>query len=284
LPPGYDANRAEPYPTLYLSHGGGGSESDWPTQGVAQNILANAIAEGRAQDMVLVMITYQGLSATSGWAGSGESVLLLGEELEDWLIPWVEDNYNVSSEATDRALAGLSQGGWAVTNVLIGYPGLFGYYGIWSPMDDPVKDAAAWQDPYTFSEADYGAAVRAAVTIQVGAGAQDRRSQPADFPGPGAIAPYLSGVLKDLGGEVVERTIPGVHSWDVWRWLLNDFVSNVAFADEADTTAPPAEAGNLADTGTRADGLVALAGLLYLVLGGTLLACWRQRRAWSHSR
>ena len=46
LPPGYNKNRFTPYPTLYLSHGAGGDEYDWSTQGVAGNILDNAIAEG----------------------------------------------------------------------------------------------------------------------------------------------------------------------------------------------------------------------------------------------
>src|SRR5262249_45346158 len=43
-PPGYDAQRALPYPTLYLSHGSGGNEADWFTQGVANRIIDNLIA------------------------------------------------------------------------------------------------------------------------------------------------------------------------------------------------------------------------------------------------
>ena len=47
-PPGYNPNRATPYPTLYLSHGGGGNEVDWSTQGVANRIIDNLIASGKA--------------------------------------------------------------------------------------------------------------------------------------------------------------------------------------------------------------------------------------------
>jgi hypothetical protein len=43
FPPGYDPNRATPYPTLYLSHGGGGNEVDWSTQCVAGRIIDNLI-------------------------------------------------------------------------------------------------------------------------------------------------------------------------------------------------------------------------------------------------
>ena len=54
LPAGYDPQRATPYPTMYLSHGAGGNETDWTTQGAAQYILENAIADGDAQPTVLV--------------------------------------------------------------------------------------------------------------------------------------------------------------------------------------------------------------------------------------
>ena len=42
-PPHYDPARAKPYPTLYLSHGGGENEMGWSTQGVVNNILDNLI-------------------------------------------------------------------------------------------------------------------------------------------------------------------------------------------------------------------------------------------------
>jgi hypothetical protein len=49
-PPGYDPNRAVPYPTLYLSHGAGGNEVYWSTQGVAGKIIDNLIAPGGSAD------------------------------------------------------------------------------------------------------------------------------------------------------------------------------------------------------------------------------------------
>ena len=35
--------------------------------------------------------------------------------------------------------------------------------------------------------------------------------------------------LKDLGVNVVGFNQPGIHSWDIWRMELNDFVRRVAF-------------------------------------------------------
>ena len=45
LPPGHDANCSEPYPVLYLSHGGGGTALDWPNLAKAFNIIDNLILD-----------------------------------------------------------------------------------------------------------------------------------------------------------------------------------------------------------------------------------------------
>ena len=54
-PPNYDPARAKPYPTFYLSHGGGGNEMGWSIQGDAANILDNLIDSGQIQPIVVVM-------------------------------------------------------------------------------------------------------------------------------------------------------------------------------------------------------------------------------------
>ena len=61
LPPGYNPARAKPYPTLYLSHGGGGNEIDWTTQGAANRIIDNLIAAGKLQPLVVVMTNFNGI-------------------------------------------------------------------------------------------------------------------------------------------------------------------------------------------------------------------------------
>ncbi len=52
-PPGYD--KGSNFPVLYLLHGAGDIESGWTMIGRANNILDNAIAEGKAKPMVVVM-------------------------------------------------------------------------------------------------------------------------------------------------------------------------------------------------------------------------------------
>ncbi len=56
LPPGYDKHRE--YPVVFVSHGGGGNESDWFSQGNVHNIMDNLICQGKTKEAILVtMIT-----------------------------------------------------------------------------------------------------------------------------------------------------------------------------------------------------------------------------------
>ena len=126
-PPGYDPNRAVPYPTLYISHGGSGSEVDWPTQGAAGEILDNLILRGELQPIVLVSTNYNGLPRVNGNSEEGYA-----QDMINNVIPFMEANYNVSHLANDRAFAGLSAGGGMGGRLLFQHPTTFGYYGIWS--------------------------------------------------------------------------------------------------------------------------------------------------------
>jgi enterochelin esterase-like enzyme len=52
-PPGYSPESR--YPVLYLLHGIGGNETHWTTPGLADAILDNLIADGKAEPMIIVM-------------------------------------------------------------------------------------------------------------------------------------------------------------------------------------------------------------------------------------
>ena len=69
-PPGYD--KGSNFPVLYLLHGAGDIESGWTMIGRANNILDNAIAEGKAKPMVVVMPL--GHSIQSFWTGPAKQV------------------------------------------------------------------------------------------------------------------------------------------------------------------------------------------------------------------
>ena len=94
LPPGYNPHRRVPYPTLYLSHGGGGNEVDWTTQGVANRIIDNLIAARMVQPMVIVMTDFNNLGTCSLFDGS-----CYATDVSNYVIPYVDAHYNVSHNA-----------------------------------------------------------------------------------------------------------------------------------------------------------------------------------------
>ena len=130
-PPGYDYNQDAKYPVLYLLHGGGEDERGWMTQGRADLILDNLIAEKKAVPMLVVAL--DGNMGTGGLAGFNEAVLRSFEtELIQSAIPFIEKNYRVEADANNRALAGLSMGGLQTLHAGIRNTQLFSYLGVFS--------------------------------------------------------------------------------------------------------------------------------------------------------
>lgn len=213
-PPGYDPDRAEPYPTLYLSHGGGEDAMGWSTQGVMQNVLDNLIDVGEIEPMVVVMPNGGGYPASSQNAA-------FRADLIDTLIPYVEDNYNVSTDSADRAFSGLSAGGQRTNQLMLNNTDQFGYYGMMSSGLPPGTTLTPAQ-----------VAALKEVQIYVGGGFQDVIH---------AVGFSLNGnqshtgpanevtLLTNSGIHVTTGFINGGHQWYVWRILLKDFLTRVAF-------------------------------------------------------
>ncbi len=138
LPPGYRANRAQPYKTIYMQHGAGQDQSDWLNMGDVPVLMDNLIQDGDTEPAVVITTnsTYLG-SATQGYPN-----------LRDVVIPFVENHYNVSTHAIDRAFAGLSMGS-GITQTLINFDATkFGYYGPWSGGASVRATTADVDKPY----------------------------------------------------------------------------------------------------------------------------------------
>ena len=148
-PPGYESNKGK-YPVLYLLHGMGGDEEAWMTLGRASQILDNLIAAGKAKPMIVVMPN----GHTSNAAAPGESAKgfykidmmtpdIFTGDMETYfneIINFTEQNYRVKSDAKDRAIAGLSMGGFHSLYISANQPKMFGYVGLFSPAILPPKN------------------------------------------------------------------------------------------------------------------------------------------------
>lgn len=214
-PPGYDANTGEKYPVLYILHGGGEDERGWGSQGKTDVILDNLIAAQQAKPMIIVMpdanIGMGGFSPN----GIESSLKMFESEMKQAIIPFVESNYRVKTDAGGRALAGLSLGGMHTMYTGIYNTDMFGYLGVFSsgwivPMMDKL---AGTQYDYMKTNADKINSNLKALWISEG--------------GPEDIAykngKIMVGKLDELKIKHTYYEYPGGHTWPVWRNNLYNF-------------------------------------------------------------
>src|SRR5438128_1925511 len=117
-PPGY--TKEKKYPVLYLLHGIGGDENEWPRGGHPEIILDNLIADTKAEPMIIVMPN--GRAQTDdrpgpNAMGTAPAFGKFDKDLLGDLIPFIESKYSVKSDRESRALAGLSMGGGQSLNL-----------------------------------------------------------------------------------------------------------------------------------------------------------------------
>jgi enterochelin esterase-like enzyme/acetyl esterase/lipase len=127
LPPNYDKIK-EKLPVLYLLHGGGDNDASWTTAGRANMILDNLYNEGKIKPMIVVMPAGHTPNASFGATmGAGPANDPFCKDFINDIMPYIENNYRVSTKREDRAITGLSMGGVQTLNLALWYPDKFGY-------------------------------------------------------------------------------------------------------------------------------------------------------------
>lgn len=139
LPAGYDANREEPYKVLYLVPGGGGTYADWIHEENAANIVDHYIADGACEPFVFVCTANNEFDRVN--TNDPYNLTELSLNIKYYMMPYTEEHYNVSKEASGRAVAGLSYGARVSSLLWINNPELFSYFGVFS-----ASAAFMWQD------------------------------------------------------------------------------------------------------------------------------------------
>ena len=233
-PPGYD--RGSNFPVLYLLHGAGDIESGWTMIGRANNILDNAIAEGKAKPMVVVMPLGHGIQ--SFWTGPAKQVTdpvstaMAGATLNDIInammsgdgkgglspvtrdivedvLPLVESTYKVSKRPDDRAIAGLSMGGGHSINIAFSRPEMFRYVALMSPA---AGGGVAKMYPRIAEKPDI--LNKQFKLLWLGVGKDDTLTGPGDK--------AFDEALTAIGVKHTFVLSEGRHEWTVWRHHLND--------------------------------------------------------------
>ncbi|KAA9040887.1 esterase [Ginsengibacter hankyongi] len=141
-PPGYEKNKSEKYPVLYLQHGWGEDETAWSNQGHANLIMDNLIADGKTKPFIIVM-TY-GMTNELKWGHMKDfKIEPFQTVLVDELIPYVDAHFRTLADKSHRAMGGLSMGGMETHLITLNKPDVFSYYallsgGIYTP--DELKN------------------------------------------------------------------------------------------------------------------------------------------------
>jgi S-formylglutathione hydrolase FrmB len=130
-PPGYDPNGKTRYPTVYVTHGFGGSFDRYA--GTIAGVWS-AMVDKSMPPMIWVLLDESGPTGTHEFADSVNNGPW-GQALTTEYIPWLEGRYKMDARVGGRFLNGHSSGGWATLWLQTRYPKVFG--GTWSTSPDP---------------------------------------------------------------------------------------------------------------------------------------------------
>ncbi|MGZ0015275.1 alpha/beta hydrolase [Yeosuana sp. AK3] len=122
LPPDYETSQRS-YPVLYLLHGAGDDQTGWVQYGEVLNITDNAIKEGNATPMIIVMP--DAFTNRMGYFNDMRGDWNYEDYFFNELMPYVEKTYRIKSEKRFRAIAGLSMGGGGSFMYALRHPELF---------------------------------------------------------------------------------------------------------------------------------------------------------------
>ena len=210
-PPGYTASRT--YPVLFLLHGAGGSDREWPQGCRAGTIIDNLLADGKIQPMVMVFP-----------AGNARVTAALGDDvraadiggIDDWgkpfendllqdIIPFIESHYSVYRDREHRALAGLSLGGGQSLNIGLTHLDRFAWIGGFSAAGNTRPPAELVPNP---------AAVKKAVKLLwLGCGNKDS----------------LLELSQELDSYLTARSVPHVFHVDGYAHNRIEWSNNLYF-------------------------------------------------------
>ena len=210
-PPGYEGSSDRRYPVLYLFHGANADETAWTRLGHVNLILDNLLAAEKIKPFVVVMpFGYPAPPGSEGPGGFNSITQDFGRDLIGDVIPLVESHYRVYTDRDHRAIAGLSMGGQESLTIGLNHLDLFSYVGGFSaavrPAEFPKNFGTLTADPQTANGKLH--------LLWIGCGTDD---------GLFGAAQSFSAYLDDAKIKHTFYTMPGAHTWIVWRNFLVQF-------------------------------------------------------------
>jgi enterochelin esterase-like enzyme len=226
-PAGYDVERPQPYPVLYLLHGLGDDAGQWIHAGAANVILDNLIADGKARPMIVVTTLGYGTSAGPAKAMTPDNVRGYERILLTEVMPAVEQAYHAGTTAAERAIAGLSMGGATATLVGLNHLDRFAWVGSFSGAFAMWPESTMAPGVTKASRVLPGSIIdltfprltpRAASSLRllwIACGTSDDLI---------SLNRQVKSWLTAKGITFTDVETDGSHSWDVWKRNLTAFV------------------------------------------------------------
>ncbi len=232
LPVGYEVNADKRFPVVYLLHGLTGHFNDWTDK-------SKIVEYARNYDYIIV--TPEG---NDGWYS--DSTTVADDKYESYivqeLIPEIEKKFRVLSGRENRAIAGLSMGGYGSLKFGLKYPEKFVLAGSfsgalraaewtekeigasgWKPLVDSIKNVYGAADSETRKQNDI-------FKIMQAKSADEAKNLPFFYIDCGTedgLIQQSRDFTKMLADKKIPhefRELPGVHNWAFWDSQVREFL------------------------------------------------------------
>ena len=217
-PAGYDPKRKEAYPVLYLLHGLGDDAQSWLTQGNANVVLDNLIAQGKAKPMI--MVNPLGYGHAGGGQGAPDMLVHFADALLNEVMPRVEKEFNVAKDRDHRAIAGLSMGGMQAFQIAFNHLDTFSYIGGFSGSGGLMAFNGNQFDiktVYNGALADPDAFAKRVHLVWIGVGTEEPKMMH------DGILHFNDELTQGKVKHVFYESPGTSHEWQTWRRDLKDF-------------------------------------------------------------
>jgi enterochelin esterase-like enzyme len=229
LPPDYaTSNRS--YPVLYLLHGYGDDQTGWVQFGEVLRITDEAIKNGTATPMIIIMPDAN--TSRIGYVNDIKGEWRFEDFFFQELMPFVEKEYRIKPDKRYRAIAGLSMGGEGTFIYALHHPELFSAACPLSAATGPktiadMKDYRLWTGSESVTDAEKEKYFKNYSVLSLIQNMPEDQKKAVrwyidcgddDFLYEGNCLVHIAMRQREIPHEF--RIRDGVHSWTYWRESL----------------------------------------------------------------
>ncbi len=229
LPPDYETSQRS-YPVLYLLHGAGDDQTGWVQFGEVLRITDNAIKDGSATPMVIIMP--DGNTGRRGYVNDIKGEWRYEDFFFQEFMPYIEKTFRIKGEKRYRAIAGLSMGGEGTFIYALHHPELFSSACPLSAATGPrnaedLKNYRLWGTVEGINDTEQKAYFTKYSVLSLIDSIPDAQKKAVrwyidcgddDFLYEGNCLVHIAMRKKEIPHEF--RIRDGVHSWTYWRAAL----------------------------------------------------------------